>query len=156
MHKHTNTKPEVLIYTDGACSGNPGPGGWGAVLRSGKYYKQIYGHESQTTNNRMEIIAAIRALEALKVTSSVKIFTDSKYLQLGISVWIYNWIENNWIGSNKKLVKNADLWQTLYSLTLKHDIEWRWVKGHDDNEGNIAADKLAVKGKDEAKRLLCQ
>lgn len=149
-------KPEVIIYTDGACSGNPGPGGWGAIMRSGKHCKEIYGSELETTNNRMEMMAAIKALEMLKKISNVKIFTDSRYLQHGISDWIHGWIKNNWVGSNKKLVKNADLWQTLYMLSLKHDIEWCWVKGHSSDKGNIAADKLATKGRDEAKGLLCQ
>ncbi len=149
-------KPEVVIYTDGACSGNPGPGGWGAIMLSGKHNKRIYGYELNTTNNRMEMMAAIKAIEALKNTSSVKIFTDSKYLQQGISDWIAGWIKNNWVGSNKKLVKNADLWQTLHKLSLNHDIEWCWVKGHASSEGNIEADRLATTGRDEAKRLLCQ
>jgi ribonuclease HI len=148
--------PKIVIYTDGACSGNPGPGGWGAVMRSGKHSKELYGSESDTTNNRMEIMGAIKALESLKSPSNVQIFTDSKYLKDGISDWIHNWIKNNWVGSNKKLVKNADLWQTLYNLSLKHEIEWSWVKGHGSNEGNIAADRLATKGRDEAKGLLCQ
>jgi len=149
-------KPEVVIYTDGACSGNPGPGGWGAILLSGKHSKEIYGYELATTNNRMEMMAAIKALESLKNFSNVKVFTDSKYLQQGISDWIQGWIKNNWVGSNKKLVKNSDLWQALHKLCLQHEIDWCWVKGHHVNEGNIAADKLATRGRDEAKRLLCQ
>ena len=144
-------KPKITIYTDGACSGNPGPGGWGAILYSGNHEKTIYGSESDTTNNRMEIMAAIKALEALKGPSSVDLYTDSKYVQQGISDWIDNWIKNNWRGSNKKLVKNSDLWQTLHSLSQKHDIRWHWVKGHEDNECNIKADALAVRGRDEAK-----
>ena len=149
-------KPEVIIYTDGACSGNPGPGGWGALMLSGTHSKRIYGYELDTTNNRMEIMAAIKAIDALKTTSNVKIFTDSKYLQCGIVEWIHGWIKNNWVGSNKKLVKNADLWQTLYMLSLKHEIEWHWVKGHKASKGNIEADRLATTGRDEAKKLLCR
>ncbi len=148
-------KPEVVIYTDGACSGNPGPGGWGAYFISGKHSKKLHGNELETTNNRMEMMAAIKALETLKTSCSVKIYTDSVYLQKGITDWIHRWIKNNWVGSNKELVKNADLWQNLYDMAQKHDIEWHWVKGHKDNEGNIIADKLATKGRDEAKEL-CQ
>lgn len=144
-------KPKIIIYTDGACSGNPGPGGWGAVLSSNGHKKAIYGSESATTNNRMEIMAAIKALEALKRPSEVDLYTDSKYLQLGISGWIDNWIKNNWLGSNKKLVKNCDLWQTLHKLAQIHDIKWHWVRGHKNNKGNIEADALAVKGRDNAK-----
>lgn len=149
-------KPNIIIYTDGACSGNPGPGGWGAVLHAGRHKKEIYGYELETTNNRMEIMAAIEALKALKQESEVTIYTDSKYLQQGISDWIDNWIKNNWVGSNKKLVKNADLWQTLHKLSEMHAVEWHWVKGHGNNIGNIAADKLAVLGRDEAKKRLEQ
>lgn len=144
-------KPKITIYTDGACSGNPGPGGWGALLISGNHEKKIYGSEKDTTNNRMEIMAAIKALEALKGPSEINLYTDSKYVQQGISDWIDNWIKNNWRGSNKKLVKNADLWQTLHKLAQMHDINWHWVKGHENNKGNIEADALAVKGRDEAK-----
>jgi ribonuclease HI len=144
-------KPKITIYTDGACSGNPGPGGWGAVLSSGHHTKKIYGSDIDTTNNRMEIMASIKALEALKKPSEVILYTDSKYLQQGISDWIDSWIKNNWCGSNKKLVKNSDLWQTLYKLCQIHDVKWHWVKGHESNKGNIEADALAVRGRDEAK-----
>ena len=151
-----STKPEVVIYTDGACSGNPGPGGWGAFFQSGKHIKKIYGYELETTNNRMEIMAAIKALHNLKTSCKVKIYTDSSYLEKGIKEWIHNWIKNNWVGSNKKLVKNADLWQDLYDISKLHDIEWHWVKGHGNSHGNIVADGLATQGRDEAKKLLCQ
>lgn len=141
----------IIIYTDGACSGNPGPGGWGAYLTYGKYSKKIYGHESHTTNNRMELLAAIKALEALVKPSEVILYTDSIYLKNGITTWIQNWLKNNWITSNKELVKNVDLWQTLYSLTQKHQITWRWVKGHSDDIGNQIADELASRGREIAK-----
>lgn len=144
-------KPKIIIYTDGACSGNPGPGGWGALLISDNHEKKIYGSERDTTNNRMEIMAAIKALEALKGSSKIDLYTDSKYVQQGISDWIDNWIKNNWRGSNKKLVKNVDLWQNLHKLDQMHYITWHWVKGHENNKGNIEADALAVKGRDEAK-----
>lgn len=147
-------KEPIIIYTDGACSGNPGPGGWGAYLKFGKHEKKIHGSDKDTTNNRMEIMAVIKALEALKKPSLVHIYTDSKYVKNGISDWINKWIENNWKGSDKKLVKNVDLWQTLYDITQNHDIKWHWVKGHGTDPGNIEADRLAVKGRDEAKDLL--
>lgn len=146
-------EPSVIIYTDGACSGNPGPGGWGAILHYGGKKKEIYGSEAETTNNQMELMAAIKALESLNRHCKVDIYTDSKYVQQGISDWIDNWIKNNWVGSNKKLVKNAKLWQNLKDLCDKHDVKWHWVKGHGTNEGNIRADELAVKGRDEAKNL---
>lgn len=146
-------KEPVIIYTDGACSGNPGPGGWGAYLKFGNHEKRIHGSEPDTTNNRMEIMAVIKALEALKRPSLVHVYTDSKYVKNGISDWINNWIENNWKGSDKKLVKNVDLWQTLYDITQKHDIKWHWVKGHGTDPGNIEADRLAVKGREEARNL---
>lgn len=146
-------KNPVIIYTDGACSGNPGPGGWGAYLKFGEHEKKIYGSEPNTTNNRMELTAVIKALEAIKSPYKIKIYTDSKYVKDGISDWINKWIKNNWKGSDKKLVKNVDLWQNLHDITLKHDIEWHWVKGHSSNLGNIEADRLAVLGRDEAKKL---
>ena len=143
--------PEVTIYTDGACSGNPGPGGWGVYMIYKDHIKKIYGSELNTTNNRMEMMAAIKALESLKAQCNAIIFTDSVYLMKGITIWIHNWMRNNWRGSDKKMVKNADLWQYLYDMTQKHKIEWRWVKGHGNNKGNIIADELACLGRDEAK-----
>jgi ribonuclease HI len=147
------TSPKVTIYTDGACSGNPGPGGWGAYLLYKDHKKKLHGSDAETTNNRMEIMAAIKALETLKTHCEVDLFTDSIYLKQGISEWIYNWVKNNWRTSNKKLVKNSDLWQTLYELTTKHKIEWHWVKGHTNNIGNIIADELACIGRDAAKNI---
>jgi len=145
--------PEVTIYTDGACSGNPGPGGWGVYMIYKDHKKKFYGHDLNTTNNRMEMMAAIKGLEALTKKCRVQIFTDSTYVQKGITAWIYNWIKNNWRGNDKKLVKNADLWQNLYDLVQKHEIQWHWVKGHANNNGNVIADKLACLGRDEAKVL---
>ncbi|MEY3196818.1 MAG: ribonuclease [Pseudomonadota bacterium] len=141
---------KVVIYTDGACSGNPGPGGWGAYMLYNQHEKKIYGYEENTTNNRMELMGAIKALQSLKTKCSIDIYTDSIYVQKGISEWIYNWIKNNRLTGDKKLVKNSDLWQTLYELSQKHEINWHWVKGHDGNAGNQIADDLACKGRDEA------
>lgn len=150
----TNTLPKVIIYTDGACSGNPGPGGWGALLQFEKVEKEIFGHELNTTNNRMEMVAAIQALKALKKPCQVELYTDSKYLQLGITQWVNQWVKNNWHKSNNQPVKNADLWKELYSELQKHYIMWYWVKGHSTTKGNEAADRLAVKGKKTAIKIL--
>lgn len=136
----------IEIYTDGACKGNPGPGGWGAWLRSGDKEKELYGGELDTTNNRMELLAAIEALAALKGPSEVKLHTDSKYLKDGIQSWIANWKKNGWKTAAKKPVKNADLWQRLDQLVVLHNISWAWVKGHSGNFGNEKADDLANKG----------
>ena len=144
------SRQTVLIYTDGACSGNPGPGGWGATLQWNSHYKEIFGYELETTNNRMEITAAIEALNILKKPCNVTIYTDSKYLQLGITEWIHKWVKNNWRKGDHKPIKNIDLWQNLYDKLKQHEIMWEWVKGHANNDGNIAADRLAVKGKEEA------
>ncbi len=146
--------PQVTIYTDGACAGNPGPGGWGALLQFKNIDKEIFGHEVNTTNNRMEMMAAIKALQSLKKPCQVDLYTDSKYLQLGITEWINKWIKNNWYKSNNHPVKNDDLWKELYSELTKHSIIWHWVKGHSDSRGNQAADKLAVKGKKTAIKIL--
>lgn len=146
------TETKVIIYTDGACAGNPGPGGWGVYFSYNGHKKEIYGSEAHTTNNRMELLAAIRALETLKKPCKVELYTDSVYVRSGITVWIYNWIKNNWRNSKKELVKNADLWQTLYEQSLIHDVNWHWVKGHSNNYGNEIADGLACKGKNEASR----
>lgn len=140
----------IDIYTDGACKGNPGPGGWGALLISSPHEKKIFGGELETTNNRMELLAAIKALEALKNKSRVNLHTDSQYLRKGILEWIKNWKRNGWLTSAKKPVKNADLWQRLDSLTGLHDIHWHWVKGHSGNEGNEIADELANLGVEKA------
>ncbi len=149
-----NKKPKkVIIYTDGACSGNPGPGGWGAYMICDSKTKRIFGSEKNTTNNRMEIKAAIEALKTLKWKCDVELHTDSVYLKNGITTWIEKWIQNNWY-SNKKLVKNIDLWQDLLEITKEHNISWYWVKGHSDNVGNNIADELANLGKNAAKEII--
>ncbi|WP_025770396.1 ribonuclease HI [Thioalkalivibrio sp. HK1] len=135
----------VEIFTDGACRGNPGPGGWGAVLRYKAHEKEISGAESATTNNRMEMMAAIKALEALRRPSRVRISTDSSYLKNGITQWIADWKRRNWKTSDRKEVKNVDLWQWLERVASGHEIEWVWVKGHAGHEGNERADALARK-----------
>lgn len=145
---------EVIAYIDGACSGNPGPGGWGVFLQHNNSTKEFFGWELETTNNRMELIAAIKCLELLKRKCKVIIYTDSIYVKNGIILWIHKWLQNNWRNSNKELVKNADLWHNLYKLSLQHDIDWHWVKGHSHNKGNIKADELARQGRDQAKKLL--
>jgi len=133
----------VQIFTDGACSGNPGPGGWGDILRSGGTERELSGGETATTNNRMELMAAISALEALKRPCRVELFTDSNYVKDGITRWIKNWRRNGWRTADKKPVKNAELWQRLDLLTEKHDVAWRWVRGHADHVENERADQLA-------------
>lgn len=149
-----NTKPFVEIYTDGACSGNPGPGGWGALLIFKDHRKKIFGHQMETTNNQMEIQAAISALQSLKKPCRVKLYTDSKYVQKGITEWIHDWHRNNWRKSDNKPVKNAELWKNLQHEIEKHDIIWSWVKGHSENSGNDIADRLAVEGRELARRRL--
>jgi len=136
----------VEIYTDGACKGNPGVGGWGALLTAGGREREIFGGEPLTTNNRMELTAVIRALEALKRPSQVRLHTDSQYVQLGISAWIKNWKKNGWRTANRKPVKNDDLWRRLDELTAEHEIEWLWVRGHSGHDGNERADELANRG----------
>jgi ribonuclease HI len=136
----------VEIFTDGACSGNPGPGGWGAVLRAGPHEKELYGYEPATTNNRMELMAAIKSLEALKRPSKVAITTDSSYVRDGIMTWIHNWKKNGWRTSDKKPVKNAELWKRLDDLRVKHKVTWHWVKGHAGHPENERADELARRG----------
>lgn len=133
----------VYIYTDGACRGNPGPGGWGAILQYSNKELTLNGAQAQTTNNRMELTAAIEALKALKRPCKVVLTTDSKYLLDGITKWLYNWRANQWRNSQKKPVKNADLWQILDQLIVTHEIEWCWVKGHSGHELNERADLLA-------------
>ena len=136
-------KSNVIIYTDGACKCNPGTGGWGAVLEYKDKSIKIYGYEEETTNNKMELTAAIKALSILKTKSNVIIYTDSKYLMNGISTWIDSWKKNHWRTSNKKEVKNIDLWKMIDKLNGSHVIEWKWVKGHSGNSGNEMADELA-------------
>ena len=133
----------VEIYTDGACRGNPGPGGWGALLSSGEHEKELSGAEALTTNNRMELTAVIRALEALKRPSEVRIFTDSEYVRRGITEWVRNWKARGWKTADRKPVKNQDLWERLDALAAGHKIEWRWVKGHSGVPGNERVDRLA-------------
>lgn len=132
------------IYTDGACRGNPGPGGWAAVLHSGSHEKVLQGSEPQTTNNRMELTAAVRALQALKQPAQIVVYTDSKYVQQGISEWLPAWRARGWKTSGKKPVKNQDLWQALEQAAHGHDIVWRWVRGHAGNPYNERVDRLAV------------
>ncbi len=141
---------EVVIYTDGACSGNPGPGGWGVVMRWQGKEKELYGFEPVTTNNRMELMAAIQALEALQRPTSVSLHTDSKYLLDGITKWIPNWQRNGWKTAAKKPVKNDDLWRRLTEALRPHDVDWVWVKGHAGDPGNERADALARRGIEEA------
>ncbi|HKT31760.1 MAG TPA: ribonuclease HI [Gammaproteobacteria bacterium] len=133
----------VEIYTDGACRGNPGPGGWAAVLRSGAREKTLQGSAAQTTNNRMELTAAVSALQALARPASVVLYTDSKYVQQGISEWLPSWRARGWKTAGKKPVKNLDLWQALHQATAGHAIEWRWVRGHSGNAYNEEVDRLA-------------
>ena len=134
---------KILAYTDGACSGNPGPGGWGALLRKGTTEKEMSGAEADTTNNRMEMTAAIEALSALKRPCSVDLYTDSKYLIDGITKWLPGWQKRGWKTADKKPVKNEDLWRSLASLNAKHTITWHWVKGHSGHAENERVDKLA-------------
>ncbi|GGE39407.1 ribonuclease H [Marinicauda pacifica] len=133
----------VTIHTDGACSGNPGPGGWGALLEWNGHEKEISGAEPETTNNRMELMAAIQALETLKRASKVRLVTDSVYVRDGVTKWIHNWKRNGWKTSAKKPVKNADLWQRLDEAAKRHDIKWEWIKGHAGHAENERADALA-------------
>lgn len=139
----------IEIYTDGACRGNPGPGGWGALLVAGKHRKTMYGGERQTTNNRMELTAVIEALNALKGSRRVDLHTDSKYVKDGITSWLENWKRRGWKTADKKPVKNQDLWQALDAAVARHEIEWHWVKGHAGHPGNEEADALANRGIDE-------
>lgn len=133
----------VTIYTDGACRGNPGPGGWGAVLLSGAHRKELKGAEAATTNNRMELTAAIEALSALKRRCHVKLYTDSQYVRQGITEWIHQWKKRDWRTADRKPVKNVDLWQALDAQIARHDIEWHWVRGHSGVPENERADELA-------------
>jgi ribonuclease HI len=142
----TTSRPKVTIYTDGACSGNPGPGGWGAILMSGPHRKELQGGEAVSTNNRMELLAAISALEALKQASDIVLVTDSVYVKDGISKWIFGWKKKGWLTADKKPVKNAELWQRLDLARNGHTVEWRWIKGHAGHKENERADELARAG----------
>jgi ribonuclease HI len=139
-------RPNVTIYTDGACSGNPGPGGWGAILTSGPHRKELSGGEAATTNNRMELLAAITALEALKRPSRVDLHTDSEYVKNGISAWIHGWKRKGWRTSTGQPVKNVELWQRLDAARARHEVHWHWVKGHAGHPENERADELAREG----------
>lgn len=138
--------PRVEVFTDGACKGNPGPGGWGALLRSGEHAKELFGGESRTTNNRMELMAVIQALEALKRPSEVILTVDSRYVQDGVQRWLPRWKRNGWRTASKQPVKNQDLWQRLDTALGAHRIEWRWVRGHSGHRENERADQLANLG----------
>ncbi|MCH8542800.1 MAG: ribonuclease HI [Alcanivorax sp.] len=140
---------QVDIYTDGACRGNPGPGGWGAWMVHGAHERELCGGEAHTTNNRMELMAAIMALEALREPCQIVLHTDSEYLRKGITEWLTAWKARNWLTAARKPVKNADLWQRLEEATRRHTIDWRWVKGHSGHPGNERADQLANKGIDQ-------
>lgn len=141
---------EVEIYTDGACRGNPGPGGWGVVMVSGKHRKEMFGGEAETTNNRMELMAVIKALQALKRPCSVVLHTDSQYVKKGITEWIHSWKAKGWKTAAKQPVKNTDLWQALDAVQAQHEITWQWIKGHAGHPGNERADELANQGTDAA------
>ena len=143
---------EVVIYTDGACRGNPGPGGWGAWLKSGEHEKELWGGEKLTTNNRMELTAVIEALASLKRRCTVALYTDSEYVRNGITTWIHGWKKRGWLTADKKPVKNVELWQRLEALTAGHDVQWHWVKGHSGDPGNERADRLANRGVETALR----
>lgn len=143
--------PHVIVHTDGACSGNPGPGGWGAILKFGEVEKELSGGEANTTNNRMELLAAISALEALKRPAHVDIYTDSQYVRGGITGWIFGWKKNGWKTSDRKPVKNVDLWQRLDAALGEHQVKWHWVKGHAGHAENERADELARKGLHDAR-----
>ena len=139
---------QIIIYTDGACRGNPGPGGWGALIKFDNEEKEIFGGQNNTTNNQMELSAAIEGLATLQESCNVKLFTDSKYVMDGITQWIKNWKKNNWKTASKKDVKNKELWQRLDELISYHQVQWHWVKGHSGDLGNETADLLANKGID--------
>ena len=147
MSGHETGAP-VQIYTDGACKGNPGPGGWGALLRHGGREKELFGGEPMTTNNRMELLAVIRALEALTRPVEAVVHTDSQYVQKGIEEWIHGWKRRGWMTADRKPVKNADLWRELDALAAQHRLQWRWVRGHSGHDGNERADALANRGVD--------
>ena len=140
---------KVRIYTDGACRGNPGPGGWGAILRHGEHEKELYGAERETTNNRMELMAAIQSLNALKRACEVVLTTDSQYVKKGVTEWLSNWKRNGWKTAAKDPVKNRDLWEQLDAALMRHRVEWEWIKGHSGHPENERADGLANRAIDE-------
>jgi ribonuclease HI len=140
---------QVQVFTDGACRGNPGPGGWGAILRYGRHEKEIWGGEYETTNNRMELTAAIEALRALNRRCRVDLYTDSQYVRMGITEWLANWKKKNWKNASRKPVKNQDLWRALDEESARHEVHWHWVKGHSGHPENERADALANRGIDE-------
>jgi len=142
----STTAGPVVIYTDGACKGNPGPGGWGVYLKSGDHEKELCGGEAHTTNNRMELMAVIEALNALKRACDVVLYTDSNYVRQGITTWIHSWKAKGWKTADKKPVKNEDLWKALEEAAKRHKVDWRWVKGHAGDPGNERADALANQG----------
>jgi len=142
----------IQIYTDGACKGNPGPGGWGALLLAGKHRKELCGGEKETTNNRMELTAAIKALEAVKKSAVIELTTDSQYVRKGITEWLDGWKKKGWKNSQKKPVKNSDLWKQLDEQNQRHSVSWHWVKGHSGHPGNEKADDLANRGIDNLDR----
>ncbi len=144
------SRQHVTIYTDGACKGNPGPGGWGALLMMGEHRKELFGGELNTTNNRMEMTACVQALNALKKSCSVDLHTDSQYVMKGITEWLPGWKARGWKTADKKPVKNVDLWQALDEARMLHQVHWHWVKGHAGHEGNECADQLANKGVEQA------
>lgn len=148
---HEN-KRTVEVFTDGACKGNPGPGGWGALLRYGNTEKELYGYQAESTNNQMELMAAIRGLEALTRPCKVVLTTDSQYVRQGITKWIHNWKKNNWKTSQKKEVKNKELWQQLDAAAEKHDLQWNWVKGHSGHVENERVDELANRAIEENRK----
>jgi len=147
--EQSKPSPRIDVFTDGACRGNPGPGGWGVLLRYGQREKTLCGGEAETTNNRMELMAAIRALEALTRAAEIHIYTDSRYVMNGITEWLPNWKRRGWKTAAKKPVKNVDLWQRLDQATSVHKLHWHWVKGHAGHPGNEQADKLANQGIDD-------
>ena len=152
MNTETPAPKVVDIFTDGACSGNPGPGGWGAILRYGSVEKELYGGEPATTNNRMELMAAIQALEALKKPVKVRLYTDSEYVKNGITKWIYGWKAKGWKTADNKPVKNEDLWKRLDAAKQQHEIEFHWVRGHAGHPENERADALARQGVDDVRK----
>jgi ribonuclease HI len=147
----TDDAPPVEVWTDGACKGNPGPGGWGAWMRAGTHERELWGGAALTTNNRMELTAVIEALTALKRPSRVVLHTDSQYVRNGIMTWIHGWKARGWLTADRKPVKNVDLWQQLDAQRVRHDVDWRWVRGHSGDPGNERADALANRGASESK-----
>lgn len=152
MTLNTAEMTEVEIFCDGACRGNPGPGGWGALLRTGAHEKRLYGAEPQTTNNRMELTGAIEGLRALRKPCRVTVWTDSEYVKKGMTEWLAGWKARGWKNAARQPVKNADLWMLLEHEASRHQVDWRWVRGHNGHEGNEAADQLANQGIDEMLR----